>query len=98
MANNQQYLNSLGKNSIPFTIEILSKQDRVNEYIMTALRTSKGLDLNYADQLSVKASEEILKEASLFLNKNWLKKTNQHLTLTREGKLYADYIAGQLFL
>lgn len=98
VANNQQYLNSIGKNSIPFTVEVLSEKDRVNEFIMTNLRTSKGLDMNLADQLSHGAAEAILKDARQFLTKNWLVQTNQLLTLTPEGKLYADYIAARLFI
>jgi len=98
VANNQQYLTVLNQNQIPFTLENLSNQDRVNEYIMTVLRTSSGLDLDFAEQLQAKASEEILKEANRFLSKNWLIKTNQLLTLSRQGKLYADYIAAELFL
>jgi oxygen-independent coproporphyrinogen-3 oxidase len=98
VANNQQYLNSLGKNSIPFTAEVLSEKDRVNEFIMTTLRTSKGLDLSLTELLSNGASEEILKEATPFLSKNWLVQNNQLLTLSREGKLYADHIAAMLFL
>jgi len=98
VANNQQYLTVLNQNQIPFTLENLSNQDRVNEYIMTALRTSSGLDLDFAEQLQAKASEEILKEANRFLSQNWLIKTNQLLTLSRQGKLYADHIAAELFL
>ncbi len=98
VANNQQYLAAINTNHTSFTLENLSKQDRVNEYIMTALRTSKGLDLNLADELSQGAAEAILKDARQFLTKNWLVQTNQLLTLTREGKLYADYIAAGLFI
>ncbi|MGI4803614.1 MAG: radical SAM family heme chaperone HemW [Janthinobacterium lividum] len=98
VANNQKYLAALSQNQVPFTIENLSIQDRVNEFIMTTLRTSNGLDLNFADELSFGSSKEILKEAAPFLNKNWLTQTNRLLTLTREGKLYSDYIAAELFL
>jgi oxygen-independent coproporphyrinogen-3 oxidase len=98
VANNQQYLVALNTNHAPFTLENLSKEDRVNEFIMTTLRTSNGLDLNLANQLSNGSAEEILKEATPFLSKNWLIQTNQLLTLTREGKLYADHIAAMLFL
>jgi oxygen-independent coproporphyrinogen-3 oxidase len=98
VANNQQYLNSLGKNSIPFTAEVLSEKDRVNEFIMTTLRTSKGLDLNLADQLSADVSKSILKDAASFISKKWLLQNDQILTLTREGKLYSDHIASELFV
>lgn len=98
VANNQKYLIALNQNQIPFTLEILSTQNRVNEYIMTSLRTCKGLNLDQANQFGILASAEILKEARPFLAKNWLIQNNQLLTLSREGKLYADYIAAQLFL
>lgn len=98
VANNQQYLAAINTNNASFTLEILSKQDQVNELIMTNLRTSNGLNLNLADQLSQGAAEAILKDAQQFLNKNWLVQTNQLLALTRAGKLYADYIAAGLFI
>ncbi len=98
VANNQQYLAAINTNHASFTLEILSKQDQVNELIMTNLRTSNGLNLNLADQLSQGAAEAILKDARQFLNKNWLVQTNQLLALTRAGKLYADYIAAGLFI
>ena len=98
VASNQQYLAALGQNKTPFTIENLSEQDRLNEYIMTALRTSKGLSLVKADEIIASSSAQILMAANPFLEKTWLAKTGQNLTLTLAGKLYADHIAAQLFL
>lgn len=98
VANNQQYLNSIGKNSIPFTAEVLSEKDRVNEYIMTALRTSKGLDLNKLENLQAGVSAVIMKEAAVFINQKWISQNQENLSLSREGKLYADHIAAQLFI
>ena len=65
---------------------------------MTALRTSKGLNLIKADGLIAGTSTQILSAANQFLEKTWLTKTGDDLTLTLAGKLYADYIAAQLFL
>ena len=98
VANNQQYLAAIRQNNIPFTLEILSQEDRLNEYVMTALRTSKGLNLIKADGLIAGSSTQILMAANPFLEKNWLAKTDQNLTLTLAGKLYADHIAAQLFI
>ncbi|MEX8545955.1 MAG: radical SAM family heme chaperone HemW [Mucilaginibacter sp.] len=98
VASNQQYLAAIRQNNIPFTLENLSQEDRLNEYIMTALRTSKGLNLIKADGIIAGASTQILMAANPFLEKNWLAKTGQNLTLTLAGKLYADYIAAQLFI
>ncbi|RYE19472.1 MAG: radical SAM family heme chaperone HemW [Sphingobacteriaceae bacterium] len=98
VANNQQYLAALNQHKIPFTVENLSTQDRVNELIMTALRTSKGLNLDQLENLQTGASTEILKEAAVFINQKWIIQNNQTLILSREGKLYADHIAAQLFI
>ncbi len=98
VANNQQYLAAIRQNNIPFTLENLSQEDRLNEYTMTALRTSKGLNLIKADGLIAGSSTQILMAANSFLEKNWLAKTDQNLTLTLAGKLYADHIAAQLFI
>lgn len=98
VANNQQYLTQVNQNQLPFTQEFLSDQDRVNEYIMTALRTSNGLDLDFVNSLNLNAATAILIDAASFIDKNWIIKNGQLLTLSRAGKLYADYIAAELFL
>ncbi|MGI4749568.1 MAG: radical SAM family heme chaperone HemW [Janthinobacterium lividum] len=98
VANNQQYLASLNQNKIPFTLEILSNQDQVNELIMTALRTSKGLNLNQIENLQAGAAAAIIKEATSFINLKWIDQNQENLTLSGAGKLYADHIAAQLFL
>lgn len=93
VANNQQYIESLAKDEIPFEIEILSPIQQLNEYIMTALRTDEGIDLA---KLGEKKIELILK-AEKFISNALVKKENETLILTREGKLLADGIAGDLF-
>lgn len=45
IANNSKYINEIGLKKIPAETEILSTENKVNEYIMTSLRTSKGMDL-----------------------------------------------------
>ncbi|HLW49720.1 MAG TPA: radical SAM family heme chaperone HemW [Sphingobacteriaceae bacterium] len=48
VANNSKYIKSLQDSGLPAAEqEILSTADRFNEYIMTSLRTSWGLDLNW---------------------------------------------------
>lgn len=98
IANNAKYLAALTKNQLAETIEELSEIDRFNEYIMTALRTQWGLDLDkiaadfgksYAEQTRFQASKFIAEE-KLILNKNII-------TLTKQGKLFADGIASELF-
>ncbi|MOA25744.1 hypothetical protein D3C78_1464880 [compost metagenome] len=42
--------------------------------------------------------EEIIHTAEEYIDKQWLTKMNENLVLTKEGKLYADMIAGELFI
>src|SRR6185503_4418719 len=45
ISNNNIYIESLSKKEIPFEKEILTDAQKLNEYIMTSLRTVEGLDL-----------------------------------------------------
>lgn len=98
-ANNPLYIKSLQQNIIPFEKEILSNSQKINEYVMTSLRTMEGLDLQFIESnFSKKESERIeniLKEK--VLQENYLIK-NKKIILTDPGKLLADRIAVELFL
>lgn len=99
VANNMKYIRSLQENKIPSQIEYLTTENRINEYIMTALRTSKGIDLNLISQrFHSDYSSQIRQSLEPFLEKEWAVLTNQTVTLSREGKLFADHIASELFV
>jgi oxygen-independent coproporphyrinogen-3 oxidase len=97
VANNAKYLSSLSQNVIPAELEELTPENRLNEYIMTSVRTIWGLNLDKLNSIQAGASPILLKEAAQFLSNNWLSRNEQILTLTPAGKLYADHIAAQLF-
>ena len=98
MSNNALYIQSLQKNIIPFEEEILSDIQKLNEYIMTSLRTMEGLDLDFVEKNFGRAASQKLQAASIkFVNNHKLKTTNHKLILTNEGKLFADGIAADLF-
>lgn len=102
VANNQQYIESLQKDEIPFEIEILSPTQQLNEYIMTALRTDEGIALARIDQFdlehtSVTPRTMLLEKASKFLNNGLAFHKDGNILLTLEGKLLADGIAADLF-
>lgn len=44
VANNHQYLKLLQSNQLPFEETRLSREDRINEYLLTSLRTIWGTD------------------------------------------------------
>jgi len=97
VANNAAYLKEMNNNIIPAELEVLTEENRLNEYIMTSLRTIWGLNLNILNGIAAGASAVLLKEAGPFFEKGWLQKADDILTLTQTGKLYADHIAAGLF-
>jgi oxygen-independent coproporphyrinogen-3 oxidase len=98
VANNVKYLAAIKQGQLPETVEQLSKQDRFNEYVMTALRTMWGLDLKKVEEdfgtgpvgQIRKAIEPYLSDEKVYINDN-------KVYLSNKGKLFADGIAASLF-
>jgi len=99
IANNVQYIHSIGQNRLPFEKELLAAGQQLNEYIMTSLRTVEGLDLNLVENKFGKdAAGKLESESRKYLaSKKMNRSESGHLILTREGKLLADGIASDLF-
>lgn len=79
--------------------EILSTEDKFNEYVMTSLRTSWGCDI---EKISAKYgssyAEHFLKNVKKYLESGEMLKDFNTYRLTDEGMLFADGIAAELFL
>lgn len=98
VSNNTDYIKSLTNHLLPQKEETLSKKDVLNEYIMTALRQSKGIEKKILLQ---KGGETCLAEISSLINP-YVKtqKVVEDKTgwrLTNHGKFFADGIAASLF-
>jgi len=99
IADNMKYIQAIESNKIPSEIEKLTKENRVNEYIMTSLRTSKGMKLDLiTHQFGEEYAEAIVQALDPFLDRDWITRNGQLLTLTKTGKLFADHIASELFV
>ncbi|WP_338410222.1 radical SAM family heme chaperone HemW [uncultured Flavobacterium sp.] len=99
IANNTVYIKFIQENKLPISKEILSTEDKYNEYIMTGLRTIWGVSLTrilskfgqtYLDYL-LKQSHKFIQDETLLIDKNVLK-------TTKKGKFFIDGIASDLFL
>ena len=98
IANNALYIQSIKNNIIPFEEEKLTNVERLNEYIMTSLRTIEGLDLKIIENnFSIKERKRIEDSVADYINKKMIVYNNEKLLLTDEGKLFADRIAADLF-
>jgi oxygen-independent coproporphyrinogen III oxidase len=97
VANNVLYYKAINENKIPATTETLSREDQINEYLMTGLRTRWGCELNiFKDQFNydlVARQGEKLKEMESLVSIE-----NNTLLLTQKGKLFADQVAWELFI
>jgi len=100
IANNNIYINSLKTNILSFEKEVLTEKQKMNEYIMTSLRTKEGLDLSALERNFKKEKrEEVLIAAKKYIQTGKLiLSDSSHLVLTKEGKLFADGIASDLFM
>ena len=92
VSNNSIYISSLLKREILFEKEILTPTQQINEYIMTSLRTMEGLDLRRA------GNDEIIKRGQQYIDTGKMILKENKLILTKEGKLFADGIAAELFV
>jgi len=98
IANNQLYINSLANNTLPLEEELLSSEDKYNEYIMTSLRTMWGISWAYITQNFGSQKEQLRHNIQSHINKAHIKEDNEHYILTAAGKQFADAIASDLFI
>jgi oxygen-independent coproporphyrinogen-3 oxidase len=98
MSHNARYINSLMQGIIPFDKEDLSPTQMLNEYIMTSLRTIEGLDLGRVrNKWGESKASELVKASKKHTDQGLMTVLGDAMTLTRQGKLFADGIAADLF-
>lgn len=96
--NNAKYIQAIQSGIVPCEREELSTRDRINEYIMTALRTVWGLDLEYvAHSFGTNYYTALRGELQPFVSRGDVALIGEVATLTHRGKLLADRIASELF-
>ena len=98
ISNNALYLKSLSEGKIPFEIETLSREDQINDYILTGLRTKWGINI---DQIKTEYHYDLMRTNATYVNDLVTRKlgivNGTTLVLTEQGKMIADKIASDLF-
>jgi oxygen-independent coproporphyrinogen-3 oxidase len=98
ISNNSNYIKSIEKGIIPAVEEALSKTDRMNELLLTGLRTIWGVDLNLIKKRFGVDLERYNKSYIQDLIKLNLATFNGGIMqLTKKGILIADKICSDLF-
>jgi oxygen-independent coproporphyrinogen III oxidase len=94
--NNHLYLQSIGRGEVSFDLEVLSRENKINEYIFTSIRTQWGCDLAYL-QSNFNYSLQETTGLHKLMRQGLVTLNNSIATLTRKGKLLADQVAVELF-
>lgn len=97
IADLRAYSEALLSGNLPENRELLSATDQYNEYVMTGLRTIWGI--SYAKLLQMcHGNLDVQQHLQKHLNNGDIVLNGDTLTLSHNGKLYADAIAADLFL
>jgi len=99
IANNAKYIQLVTSNQPFYEEEILTPTQQMNECILTQIRTTEGIDLSLIEK---KFGEnwriDLMQKSQPFFKAQTLINTaDNRIVLTREGKLFADGIASELF-
>jgi oxygen-independent coproporphyrinogen-3 oxidase len=99
ISNNLKYITFINSGEKYFDEEILSINQKYNEYTLTSLRTIWGVSLNYLENNFDKMITSHFKKNS----RKWIENENailenNSLKLTNKGMLFADAISSDLFI
>ena len=99
LSNNTKYINAINNGQDFFQSEYLSIIDKYNEYVMTGLRTVWGVSLKYLEvEFGEKYKEFFVEKSRKYFDLNYLRKENNIVTTTIEGRFLADGISSDLFV
>ena len=99
VSSNTAYIQQIDKNVLPSESEVLTIEEKFNEYLLTALRTRKGLSFtelsNRCDSAKINEIKAVLQEKAA---QGLATIHNGGAVLTTKGLLFADAIASSLFI
>lgn len=94
----KQYIQGIREGKTVYETEQLTKDQRFNETVMTRLRTSQGLDLEYVSHLFGFIYVNHLEKAATPYYNRGLKKEGNILRLTEDGIYLSNDIMSSLFI
>ena len=98
ISNNSKYINAIQSKIVPSEVEILSVNDKYNEYVMTGLRTIWGVSLeSVKTEFGSDFKLYLLNQSDNYLKEELLYIEGDNLKVTNKGKFLSDGIASHLF-
>ena len=93
-----KYIERIKQKNKFYETEILSVTDKYNDYLITSLRTIRGVDLNYINgTFGTGYSDYIIKQSEDLINKGYIIKENNKIYITKKGKFIEDNLLEKLF-
>ena len=98
-ANTAEYIKGIEAGSCVSETETLSPADIFNDYVITALRTSSGIDMDYLQREQPQQMVDYLKnQAESFFKAGNIEYAGNHLKLTHSGIFISDEIMEALIV
>lgn len=95
----KEYLDAVEQKNLPFESEILSLDQRYNEYVMTGLRTMWGCNASEIGQKFGESYRDLFTEGiQKYILNGLVIRLDETYLLTNSGQLMADGIASDLFV
>lgn len=95
---NARYMRDLLGGKLSEEQEHMSRSSLANEFILTRLRMKEGLPLGvFSEKFGLSLLQNREAEIQLAVQKGWLLVSEGRLALSREGRLFADHLALELF-
>ena len=97
--NNYKYIDALNNDNNYFEEEILTKKNIANEYILTNIRTNKGLARNILSRLTNNIEySKLMSQLDKLINDSLIINKKDRFYLTQNGMILCDKITTDLFL
>lgn len=98
IAHNPKYIQALKNAGNYWEVEVLTPDNQYNEFVMTALRTKWGVDIQKLSQWGIPNQQAFINLAESFIQEGLMQTKNGVYTLTNRGKLVADAVMSEFFL
>ena len=99
ISSNSAYISTISKHEVPCEMEVLTVENKYNEYILTSLRTKWGVSADYILQhFGEKFLNDFLAQTQDHISSGDILVENKSYILSKKGQLLADRIAAKAFL
>ena len=98
ISNNQKYIDDIRKGNINREFELLDKNAKYNEYVMTGLRTTWGVDIEYCNsEFGESLTQRFKRIIEVYIKQGNAVIEGRFYKLTKNGFFISDKIISDLF-